>query len=161
MRENVAGLYGILKYFVTMLVVVFVVLLYLFTSGSRKPFDEMAEVVEQTLEDSGLVIRSGQEFKKTFGMESADFDGVLFYRSESAGSAEEVLLVQAGSRDQALETARTLREHLKKQKTRFSGYDKEETSLVESAQLCVRGRYVFLAVSPNARQYTESFSRNL
>ena len=91
-----AGLFGLMKYAAAVLIIVYVVLLMFQTSVSSRSFDTVASAVggfpgrfESRQE------RDGQRFKRNFGLNSADYDGVLYYSSESGMSAEEVLLDQS------------------------------------------------------------------
>lgn len=161
MKKEIMGISGILKLVVAVLILAFVVILYLFVSGGRKPFEEMAAVMETVLEDSGLEVRSGQDIRKTFGLDTADFSGSLYYRAPSAGSAEEVLLIRTKSQEQALAATEVLRNYLKSREKWFEGYNMEQAELVRQAKLSVRGTFVFLAVSSDAVRYMECFSRSL
>jgi len=43
----------------------------------------------------------------------------------------------------------------------FDGYAPEQVQLLENAQVLVRGRFVFMAVSPDAEQYRTAFVKSL
>ena len=62
----------IMKYVVCVLIVVFVVLLMLYASGSSRPFEEVRQAVESSLDTSNLTEKDAAAFKRNFGLNAAD-----------------------------------------------------------------------------------------
>ena len=161
MSNDRPGINEIMKYVVLAGILIYVILLMIFASGSKHPFSEVADKVEQSLDTSNLVKRDGQAFKRYFGLNSADYEGVLLYSSESAMSAEEVLVVKVKTDKQVQEVSDAIDKHLAEKKEVYDGYAPEEVKLIEDAQRSVRGNYIFLAVAPKAQEYQEIFNRSL
>ena len=88
------GIAYIMKYVVFVLIIGFVVLLMLFMSGSNKPFEEVSKSVEDSLDTEALTVQDTAVFKRNFGLNAADYTGVLYYSSGANMSAEELLLVK-------------------------------------------------------------------
>ncbi|MCU6746443.1 MULTISPECIES: DUF4358 domain-containing protein [Lachnospiraceae] len=161
MSKNRPGIYEIMKYVVLAVIIIYIVLLMLYTSGSNQPFEKVAAEVERSLDTSNLVQMDGQALKRYYGLNSADYEGVLFYSSESAMSAEEVLIVKVKEDKQVQEVSAAIDEYIETKKNEFEGYVPEEVKLLEDAQRGVRGKYVFMAVAPKAQKYKEVFDKSL
>lgn len=151
----------IFKYVTVLLILIYVIWLMIYASGSTKPFEDVAREVEASLDTSNLVKMDTQEFKRYYGLNGADYQGVLFYSSEFSISAEEVLLVEVKSDKQVQEVRGAIEQRLASRKNDFDGYAPKEVQLLDSAQLKVRGKYIFLAVAPKAETYSEVFAESL
>lgn len=149
------------KWLLVALILAYLACLLWYTSGSTKPFEEVAEAVEQSLHTENLEKRDGQALKRYYGLNSADYAGVLYYSSEFSISAEEVLMIEANSENQVQEIRDTVEARLEGRKENFSDYAPEQAMMIERAAVIVRGRYVFVAVSPDAEQYAAVFRKSL
>lgn len=152
---------GILKFAAAFLILVYIVLLLIYTSGSTKPFEEVAAAVEERLNTEILVKQDAQALKRYYGLNGADYEGVLLYSSEFTISAEEVLLIEVRSEQQVQEVRDAMEERLESRRNTFEGYAPEQAQLIEQAQLQVRGKFVFLAVSTDAEAYVSAFAGGL
>lgn len=149
------------KWLVMALILVYVAFLLWYTGGSTKPFEEVAQAVENNLNTENLVKRDGQALKRYYGLNSADYAGVLFYSSEFSISAEEVLIIEANSETQVQEIRDAVEARLEGRKENFSDYAPKQAMMIEQAAILVRGKYVFVAVSPDAERYAEVFRKSL
>lgn len=156
-----AGLFGLMKYAAAVLIIVYIVFLLFQTSVSSRSFDTVASAVKDSLASSNLAERDGQRFKRNFGLNSADFDGVLYYSSESVMSAEEVLLVKVKSASQIRAVTEAIEERIAARTDAFEEYAPDQAKILEDAQLSVRGRFVFYAASPDGAKYREVFDSSL
>lgn len=161
MRTGRPGKHAVLKYVVLAVIFIYIALLMVFTSGSNKPFKEVAVSVENALGQSDLQKMDGQALKRYYGLNSADYDGVLLYSAQSSMSAEEVLLIKVKDDSQVQEVTDAIDEYLRTQREDFEGYAPEEVKLLDDAQRSVRGDYIFLAVSGEAQRYKEAFDTSL
>lgn len=152
---------GILKWGAAFMILVYVVLLLIYTSGSTKPFDEVAAVVEAQLDKENLVRQDARALKRYYGLNSADYEGVMYYSAEFSISALEVLLIEAKTDQQVQEVRDAVEERLENRKNTFEGYAPEQAQLIRQAQIQVRGRFIFLAVSPDAEDYVAAFAKSL
>lgn len=161
MRTGRPGKHAVLKYVVLAVIFIYIALLMVFTSGSNKPFKEVAVSMENALGQSDLQKMDGQALKRYYGLNSADYDGVLLYSAQSSMSAEEVLLIKVKDDSQVQEVTDAIDEYLQTQREDFEGYAPEEVKLLDDAQRSVRGDYIFLAVSGEAQRYKEAFDASL
>lgn len=151
----------IAKYIVFALIIVYVVLLLLFTSGSSRPFEDIAAAVSDSLDTDTLAQMDDRMLKRNFGLNSADYDGVMYYASTSSMSVEEVLLIRVNSSGQIQQILDAIDERIDARMDAFEGYAPDQVRLLEDAQQSVRGRYVFFAVSSQATEYRNVFDMSL
>ncbi len=149
------------KYITVAAILIFVILMMIFASGSTKEFSEVAKGVEASLDTESLVKQDSQALKRYYGLNSADYDGVLFYSSSSSMSAEEVLMIKVKNDGQVQGVRDAISARLASRKNDFDGYAPKQVQLLNSAQLKVRGDYIFLAVAPKADEYLSAFSKSL
>ncbi|MEE1085662.1 MAG: DUF4358 domain-containing protein [Schaedlerella sp.] len=152
---------GIGKYLSFLALISFVVWLTVSRSGSTKPFEEVSQAVQECVEDEDLELKDSQAFKKYYGLNSADYEGVLLYTSDFTMSAKEVLLVKVKNDVQAKEVKSAIEDRLESRKSSFEGYVPEQVQLLEQAEYEVRENYIFLAVTPEAEIYRQVFERSL
>lgn len=152
---------AVLKYVAAAAIVGYVALLLLNISGSTKPFDEVKSAVENSLNTENLTEQGSQALKRYYGLNSEEYDGVLYYSSEFSISAEEVLLVCVKDDSQVQEVREAAEARIEDRLNDFEGYAPEEVQLLEEARLLVRGKYIFLAVAPEADVYADVFATSL
>lgn len=149
------------KWILVVLLVVYAVLLLWYTSGSTKPFETVSGAVEHSLRTENLAKKDGQALKRYYGLNSADYNGVLYYSSESSISAEEVLMIEAKSEAQVQTIRDAVETRLSNRKADFSEYAPKQAMMIEQAVILVRGKYIFVAVSPDAQEYADIFTKSL
>lgn len=150
-----------LKFVSVVLILVYIMLLLIYTSGSTKPFADIAAEVEQNLDTETLVKMDTQALKRYYGLNSADYEGVMLYASQFNISAEEVLMIEVKSDQQMQEVRDAVDKRLETRLQTFEGYAPEQVQLIEQAQIQVRGQILFLAVSPHAESYAAAFAKSL
>lgn len=162
MRKNISlTRTDIFKYLTVVAILVYVVLLMIFTSGSTKPFEEVAKQVEAALDKENLTEQDSQSLKRYYGLNGAEYEGVLFYSSEFSISAEEVLMIKTKNEKQVQEVRDAMEKRIESRKNDFDGYAPKEVQLLENAQIKVRGNYIFMAVAPKAEEYSAVFADSL
>jgi len=161
MTERQLKLYPVLKYVSVLLILAYIVVLMLYASGSKKAFKEVEASVSQVLDADELTQMDEQMLKRNFGLNSADYSGVMYYSSESSISAEEVLMIRVKSTKQIEKVTDAITERKKERIADFDEYLPEQVKLLEDSQESVRGKYIFFAVSKKAADYRAVFDRSL
>ena len=161
MTSKKPGIAYIMKYVVFVLIIGFVVLLMLFMSGSNKPFEEVSGSVEDSLDKEALTVQDAALVKRNFGLNAADYTGVMYYSSGANMSAEEVLLVKVKRESQVQEVVDAIDERIQSRINDFEGYAPDEVKLLQDARQSVRGTYIFYVCSPDADRYLSVFSGSL
>ena len=162
-RKKTSGITAIevAKYITIAAIFIYIVVLMLFTSGSTKSFDEVKKGIEASINEETLAKADTPEVKRYFGLNAADYEGVLYYHAVNNLSAEEVFLVKVKNDSQVAEVKTAVEERLENRKNDFEGYAPEEAGYIDQAVLSVRGKFIFLAVGPDAQKYKEVFSDSL
>lgn len=161
MTERQLKLYPVLKYVSVILIIAYIVVLMLYASGSKKAFKEVEASVSQALDTDTLTQMDEQMLKRNFGLNSADYSGVMYYSSESSISAEEVLMIRVKSTKQIEKVTDAIAERKKERIEDFEEYLPEQVKLLEDSQESVRGKYIFFVVSKKAADYRGVFDRSL
>lgn len=152
---------GFTKYIISLLVILFIAALMLYASGSSRDFEEVSRSVETTLDRDSLAEQPPAALKKNMGLNAADYAGVMYYTAQSSISSEEVMLLCVKDNDQIQEVTQCIEQRLEERTRDFDGYAPSEVKLLKDAVISVRGKYIFLAVSPKADEYLSVFSSSL
>lgn len=161
MSEKRRSVPEVMKYVTLGLIIGFVALLMIYRSGSDAPFADVEKAVAAALDQSNLTRQGDQMLKRNFGLNSADYEGVMYYSSEFSMSAEEVLLIKVKDEGQVRAAADAIEDRIATRKAEFEGYVPEEVKMLEDAKLSVRGKYIFFAAAPKADTYLTVFSQSL
>ena len=94
MTEKRQRMISAMKYIVLAIIVGYLVILMLYASGSKRAFSEVSKALSSVLDSKELVQMDDQMLKRNYGLNSADYKGVLYYSSPSSISAAEVLVIQ-------------------------------------------------------------------
>lgn len=150
-----------MRYIVFLMILAFISVLMLFMSGSSRPFEEVEQSVEGALDGSGLTKQDNSRLKRNFGLNAADYEGVLYYSAESNISADEVILIKVSDEKQTAQVVDAINERTDARIEDFESYLPEEAQLLQDARQSVRGDYIFYAVSSKADQYLNTFNKSL
>lgn len=150
-----------MKYVVFLVILAFIAVLMLFMSGSSRPFEEVEKSVEGALDGSGLTRQDDSRLKRNFGLNAADYTGVLYYSADSNISASEVLLIQVRDEKQTAQVVDAINARKEARMEDFESYIPEEAKLLRDARQSVRGNYIFFAVSSDADRYLSIFNKSL
>lgn len=161
MIQNRRKMIETMKYVMVFLLVVYIVLILLYSSGSTKAFDKVSASFESEMSSETLKKQSTQAVKRYYGLNSADFEGVLLYTSKDSISAEEILMVKTKTDRQIQMLRDAIWNRLESRKDSFENIAPDQLPVLDKAQILVRGRYVFLVVSQEAQKYSTLFTNSL
>ena len=122
---------------------------------STAGFDTMSQAVTEAADLSKMQEADNQMLKRLYGLDGADFDGILLYYPTSNMGAEELLLVKMKDVSQAEAVQAAIENRLATQKKSFDGYGAEQTAMLEKSIIKVRGNYaLFISADDPARVQT-------
>ena len=150
-----------MKYVAFAAIIVFIIVMMLFMSGSNKSFSEVKTSVEGALDASELTEQDDASFRRSFGLNEADYAGVAYYSAGSSILASEVLLIRVDNDSQVRTVTDAIDSRIESRKNDFASYIPEQYALLENAKISVRGNYIFYAVSEKADDYLNAFSGSL
>lgn len=161
MTRQRQGIWKAASYVVFFLILGYIALLMIYVSGSNRSFSEMESSIEKVIDTTGMKKLDGQMLKRNFGLNSTDYEGVMYYSSESSIDAEEVLMICVKKSSQTEQVTDEVEQRLQERKKDFEGYLPEQEKLLEEAQTSVRGNYIFYVVSSKASEYRAAFDQSL
>ena len=161
MRIEKSDIPYMMKYVAFAAIIVFIIVMMLFMSGSNKSFSEVKTSVEGALDASELTEQDTASFRRSFGLNEADYAGVAYYSAGSSILASEVLLIRVDNDSQVRTVTDAIDSRIESRKNDFASYIPEQYALLENAKISVRGNYIFYAVSEKADDYLNAFSGSL
>lgn len=164
-KSNVGNLkidrLNIIKYVVTAAIVIYIAVILAYKGESKVPFEKVAGNVEKAADTSLMKKGNAQTFKKLYGLNAKDYDGVMLYSAKSAMGAEELLVLRLKDVSQTEVTEKAVEKRLEDRKKVFEGYGVNQTKLLQNAVRMTRGNYIFLAVSSDAQKFQKAFTGSL
>lgn len=128
---------------------------------SNAALSDVAAAVVATLDETGFQESDAQMVKRLYGLNPAEYDGVVLYAPVTNMDAQELLIVklQDVAQQDAVEAA--VQARLKTQKASFDGYGAEQSALLEKAVVDVEGNYVLFVVGEQAAAAQSAFLQAL
>ena len=127
------------------------------TTGSEEGEGEATD--PSSGEETGVFDGMGQatalDFKRIFGLNAEDYEGVAYFKPIS--QMEELLIVKLASSEQEEALEEAVEERIDNQKTSFDGYGVAQCALLEKAIVKTKGNFLFYCVSPDAEQHYQAF----
>ena len=140
---------------------VFIILLQMGTPDSKSSLEEVSQAVSGSVSLEGMEESSNQMFKKFYGMNANDYEGVSLYAPASNMDAEEILIIKLKDSSQAEAVTAAVNKRLETQKSSFEGYGIEQFDLLEDHILDVQGNFILYVVHPEASKADQAFKDSL
>lgn len=143
------------------LLLAFIVFLQIGGKNSQTDIDTMAKAVTESVDMTRMQESTNRLFKKFYGLNASDFEGVALYTPVSNMEAEEILIVKLQSNAQADMVKAAVMGRLESQKSSFEGYGIEQYDLLEKHILDIKGNYVLYVVHTDASEADQAFRDSL
>ena len=140
---------------------VFIILLQMGTPDSKSSLEEVSQAVSGSVSLEGMEESSNQMFKKFYGLNANDYEGVSLYAPASNKDAEEILIIKLKDSSQAEAVTAAVNKRLETQKSSFEGYGIEQFGLLEDHILDVQGNFILYVVHPEASKADQAFKDSL
>lgn len=138
-----------------------VVLLFLMAGNSTKadiPVEDLEALTQPLLKEGEYQPGEGRMIRRFYGLNPADYEGVVLYYPSTNMGVEELLLVKLSDTSQAEAVEQAIAARLASQKESFDGYGVEQTDMLNNhAVVEVQGKYVLFAVSENDQKIRQAF----
>ena len=155
-------LYTILRILlVAALVTAIVVFIFLKNTVSKTPPAEMFEKVSAAVTSEKMEPAADRYFKKYYGLNAADYEGILYYAPVTNMDAEELLVVCLKDPAQAESVTEAILKRQADKANTFEGYAPEQYALCEDYLLDTQGNYILFVVDPNAQEIDAAFAEAL
>ena len=145
----------VLKWVVVVLMLIFFIKLTSGTGDSSAPFEKVSDAVTKTLDMANMTPADNQMIKRLYGLDPAQFDGVMCCSPTTNMAAEEVLLIKLKSDDQQDAVRAAIEARRDSQMRTFDGYGFEQYEKKEKSVIEVHGNYI-LYISSNDPKATVS-----
>ena len=97
------------------------------------------------------------DFKRIFGLNAEDYEGIAYFKPVSQMDVEELLIVKVKSEEQMESLEEAADERIENQKKSFDGYGAAQCVLLEKAIVKKKGNFLFYCTSPDAEEYCNRF----
>ena len=129
---------------------------------SNADFGEVSEAVTGSADLTAVVLSDERHVRRYYGLDAADFEGLVLYAPASNMDAEELLLVKLRDPAQAESVKAAAERRIEAQKKSFDGYGVEQYALLtDHCVLEVRGNWVLFVVHPDAASIRRAFLQAL
>lgn len=146
-----------LKWLSVVLVVLFLSTMLAQGKESQTEFSVMSEAVTAAADLAPMQQADNQMIKRLYGLEPADYDGVLLYYPTTNMGAEELLLVKLRDTAQQETVAAAIAARLETQKSSFDGYGVEQYAMLEKSVTELQGNYALLIVAADTAPVRQAF----
>lgn len=141
--------------------VVFVFAITANRSNSDAEPETVFDAVLQTLEAPELKKQKDAVFKKAFGLETGDFEGVCYAASDDVMEVREVLVVKLKSADGAERLIERIETRAEEKTVLFEGYAPEQAALLQKSVVRRKGNFVLFVVCDKPAYAVRAFLRAL
>lgn len=145
------------KWLSVLAVLVFLYLISAQGRESRTEFSVMAEAVTGAGDVSAMQQADDQMVKRLYGLDPADYEGVLLYCPTTNMGAEELLLVKLADKSQQETVNAAIDARVAAQMSSFDGYGVDQYDMLERSVTELRGNYILLIVAPDPAPVRQAF----
>lgn len=143
------------------ILLVFIILLQVGNKNSNSTLNAVTDSVIKAIKVEGMEESSNRMFKKFYGLNASDYEGVTLYAPVTNMNAEELLIIKLKDRSQAESVTEAINSRLETQKSSFEGYGIEQFDLLENHILDVQGNFILYIVHPDATKADRAFRSSL
>lgn len=143
------------------ILLVFIILLQVGNKNSNSTLNAVTDSVIKAIKVEGMEESSNRMFKKFYGLNASDYEGVTLYSPVTNMNAEELLIIKLKDRSQAESVTEAINSRLETQKSSFEGYGIEQFDLLENHILDVQGNFILYIVHPDATKADQAFRSSL
>lgn len=143
------------------ILLVFIILLQAGNKNSNSTLNAVTDSVIKAIKVEGMEESSNRMFKKFYGLNASDYEGVTLYAPVTNMNAEELLIIKLKDRSQAESVTEAINSRLETQKSSFEGYGIEQFDLLENHVLDVQGNFILYIVHPDATKADQAFRSSL
>lgn len=124
---------------------------------SNADFSQVQAAVLSTADMEAMVESDNIMFKRLYGLDAGDYEGLVLYTPTTNMGAEELLLIKLSDLSQQEAVVEAMETRLQTQKDSFDGYGVEQSAMLEKAVLEVQGNYILLIVAENPSAVKQAF----
>lgn len=152
---------AILRYFIVILFIIYIIILKINKGSNDVPVKAIEENILQVTNINEMKKGSTQDFKRLYGLNANDFDGIMLYIPNDVMSVNEIVVIKLKDSSQFDSVDNAFHKRLTTQSKNFAGYGVEQTNLIDSAIIESKGNYMLMAISNNIDDIYAAFKKDL
>ena len=161
MNKQSVSVLTILRIVMVAALLIFVILLQARDKTSNASLEDVTKNVVDAIDLEGMEESNNQMFRKFYGLNAGDYEGVTLYAPASNMDAEEILIIKLKDSSQAEAVTAAVNKRLETQKSSFEGYGIEQFDLLKDHILDVQGNFILYVVHPEASKADQAFKDSL
>ena len=150
MNKQSISVLTILRIVMVAALIIFMILLQARDKTSNASLEDVAQSVAGAIDLEGMEESTNQMFRKFYGLNAGDYEGVTLYAPASNMNAEELLVIKLQDSSQADSVTQAINSRLETQMNSFEGYGVEQYDMLENHVLDVLGNFILYLVHPDA-----------
>lgn len=143
------------------LLLAFIIFLQVGTKDSKASLKAVTDNVIKTINTETVNESTNRMFKKFYGLNANDYEGVSLYAPKTNMDAEEILIIKLKDSSQTETVTEAINKRLETQKSSFEGYGATQFDLLKKHILDVRGNFILYIVHPDASKADQAFRDSL
>ena len=161
MNKQSISVLTILRIVMVAALIIFMILLQARDKTSNASLVDVAQSVAGAFDLQGMEESTNQMFRKFYGLNAGDYEGVTLYAPASNMNAEELLVIKLQDSSQADSVTQAINSRLETQMNSFEGYGVEQYDMLENHVLDVQGNFILYIVHPDAEKADQAFRSSL
>ncbi len=152
----------LIKWIFAVIIIVMIVSKFAANRTSKASFEKVQKAVVKTVQkDETMLDGDKNMIKRLYGLNPADYDGMMLKYPSTNMDVNEVLLVKLKNLDQQKPVTEAVEARLATQKKNFDGYGTDQYSILEKSVVDVRGNYILFVVAKNPGPIVKAFESSL
>ena len=124
---------------------------------STADFSAVASAVTAAADTESLQEADNQMIRRLYGLDPAEYEGVLCMIPASSMGAEELFVVKLASPDQQQAAAEAVTARRDAQRAAFDGYGVEQCDMLDRSVIEVRGNYILFVSAADTQPVLDAF----
>ena len=152
----------LIKWFFALLIIVLIVLKFTGNRVSNADFNDVKKAVEKTVKDDDTVLDGDNVMvKRLYGIDPADYDGIMLKYPSTNMNVNEVFLVKLKDVKQQDQILEAVEKRLETQKNNFENYGTNQYSILKKSVTDVQGNYIMFVVNEKTVPIVKAFEKSL
>lgn len=152
---------NILKGLIIGLMCIFLYFTFSTPQASTKDFASVQNGMLNNIDLSTMELKDNISIKRFLDLEPEMFENIIYYKSQDALNADEIVLVQFKSSNDAKTFEDKMKARIDEQTNIFSGYAPEQADKLNNSVIDIQVNYACMIVSQDAKTIHDQFLRSL
>ena len=152
----------LIKWIFALLIIVLIVLKFTGNRVSNADLKDVKKVVEKTVKDDDTVLDGDNVMvKRLYGIDPADYDGIMLKYPSTNMNVNEVFLVKLKDVKQQDQILEAVEKRLETRKNNFENYGTNQYSILKKSVTDVQGNYIMFVVNEKTDPIVKAFEKSL